>query len=135
MVLELHYFGLEWTTSSIEKSNCLIILNLCLKLPREIFVKNFVKKGGIISKNFTVGCKFIWQVIYIYQKKKGPYTDPWGTPDLISFHEEVYPFIPALRLHSCIYLSKSTEKHLLEKVLWKWVLKYKLKFYRTLSSF
>ena len=41
-----------------------------------MFIKNPVKKGGIISKNFTVRFKVIWQVIYVYQKNRGPSTDP-----------------------------------------------------------
>ena len=65
-----------------------------------MFIKNPVKKGGIISKNFTVRFKVIWQVIYVYQKNRGPSTDPWGTPDLTSFMK-VCPFSTTLRQRSC----------------------------------
>ena len=34
-----------------------------------MFVKNFLKKGGIISKYVTDGFNVIWQVIYVYQKE------------------------------------------------------------------
>ena len=33
-----------------------------------MFIENFVKKGGIISKYFTVGFEVIWQVFYVYKK-------------------------------------------------------------------
>ena len=58
-----------------------------------MFIKNFVKKGCIISKYVTIGLKVIQQFTYENQKTdRWPSTDTWGTPDLISSHEEVFPF-------------------------------------------
>ena len=51
---------------SFEHANCLVILNVCLMLPERHVNQKPFKKGSIITKNFTVGFKIIWQIVYIY---------------------------------------------------------------------
>ena len=36
---------------------------------RDMIIRNLVKKGVIISKDFMAGFTVIWQVIYVYQKE------------------------------------------------------------------
>ena len=49
---------------------------------RDKFIKNLVKKGSIICKNFTFGFKLIWQVIYVpYRGKKSGKTTKIFTSD------------------------------------------------------
>ena len=56
--IEVEHIGWKWVN-----------YKSLLKVARDIFIKNLLKKGGIISENFTVGFKIISLLIYVCQKE------------------------------------------------------------------
>ena len=61
-----------------------------------MFIKNFVKKGGIIASILQLDSRLSGQLFMYIKKNRGPSTDPWGTPDLTSSYEGVCPFSTTL---------------------------------------
>ena len=50
---ELVYFSLDWTASSIEKPNCLLILNICSKLHEIQVYQKLCKKGRMLKNHWN----------------------------------------------------------------------------------
>ena len=48
------------------------------------------------AKWWTLQNFIAWLRSFIYKKKRGPRTDPWGTPQIIAARSNSYPFIDIL---------------------------------------
>ena len=90
-------FGLDWTASSIEKPNGLLILNLCLKLHERHVYQKLCKKGWYYQQIFySLIQGYLASHLCISERRDGKLQILEALQNLTSSHEEFFPFSTTL---------------------------------------